>query len=416
MIVPIGDQPNPRGTPWVNYALLAANVAVFLFVSLPLTGRPPDLEDEATIAYLRELLQTNPHLPTRALVQQALQHLSAYDVFVREWGYVASRPTLVTVVTSMFLHGGWLHLIGNMLFLWIYGDNVEHRLGSLGYLAAYLATGVVAAVGYGSIVAGPAANVPMVGASGAISGVLGFYFVWFPRNKVRLLVLLFPFFVDVVTVGARLVLGFYLVIENVLPFLLQPAQTGGGVAYGAHIGGFVGGLAAAWGLDRLARRRGDQRVRQAAGQRDTSDDDPAAPRSTDGGRPADGVRDAFASGRPAASLQRYFALPPSERRHVPVEVISELAGGLVRDRQPDAALALYRAALLDHGNGPDRDLLLLGLGLTMLYGKGRPTAAYPYLLDALDADPSPEVERAARDALAEIERRQKLRVEARRRW
>lgn len=411
MILPIGDQPNPRGVPWVNYGLLALNVAVFLLVSLPLMGRPPDVDDPATIDLLRRLAEQNPHIPMEALVRGLLHRLTAYDLFLGEWGYRPGAPSALTVLTSMFLHGGWLHLIGNMLFLWIYGDNVEARLGHVPYLIAYLATGAVAAVGYGAFVPASAGGVPMVGASGAISGVLGFYFLWFPRNKVRLLVLLFPFFFDVVLVGARLVLGFYLVIENLLPYLLSSAE-GGGVAHGAHIGGFVGGLAGAWLLDALGDRRGAHRARKLpdADEAD-AEDAPAGAPTPRGPTPAHSqaaaVEDAVDGGRPATAVRRYLALDPAARREVPLATVLHLAQWLARDRQPDAALALYRRALADHPSHPDVGRLLLGIGRTLLDGMDRPAGAYPYLLDVLDVNPPPDVEAAARQALAEIARRQK---------
>jgi hypothetical protein len=146
---------------------------------------------------------------------------------------------------SMFLHAGFAHLAGNMLFLWIYGDNVEHRLGRLPFLLAYLGTGVLATLAF-SLVAG-ASLTPLVGASGAISGVLGLYFVLFPHNRVKVLVALFPFVIDVFLVPAPLVLGLFVLVDNLLPLVVG---AGGGVAYGAHLGGFVGGLALAWWVRR----------------------------------------------------------------------------------------------------------------------------------------------------------------------
>ena len=138
-----------------------------------------------------------------------------------------------------------------MLFLWIYGDNVEHRLGPVRYLAAYLATGVAATLFHTRVrciefgaAAGRARRAP----SPACSAF--FYFIWFPRNRVRLWIMLFPFFMHVVRWPARLVLGIYLFIDNVMPFLIAQGGAGGGVAYGAHIGGFLGGLGWAWWSER----------------------------------------------------------------------------------------------------------------------------------------------------------------------
>ena len=136
----------------------------------------------------------------------------------------------------MFLHGGFAHLAGNMLFLWIYGNNCEQRLGKLGYLVVYLATGFAAS--FGDIALRPDSNIPGVGASGAISGVLGLYIVWFPRNTVRLLVPIPPAFPRF-DLQARWVLGFYIIAQNILPAMMGGE---GGVAYGAHIGGFIAGM------------------------------------------------------------------------------------------------------------------------------------------------------------------------------
>src|SRR5262249_26997435 len=150
------------------------------------------------------------------------------------------------MLTCMFLHAGFLHLFGNMLFLWIYGDNVEHRLGSVRYLCWYLGTGIAATLFH--MLGAPGSQLPLVGASGAIPGILGFYFVWFPRTRVRLLWLLPPFVMQVFEVPARIVLGIYLVLDNLLPYLIVSGDAG--VAHGAHIGGFLAGLAAAWVMGR----------------------------------------------------------------------------------------------------------------------------------------------------------------------
>jgi len=405
VIIPIGDEPNPRGTPWVNYLLIAANVVVFLLITLPLMMSPPDPNDPATLEYVRWLLQKHPELQPSDL-PEVLHATSAYDIFLMQWGYRPAAPSALTLLISMFLHGGWLHLIGNMLFLWIYGDNVEHRLGRLGYLAAYLATGALAALSYGALAPASAGNVPMVGASGAISGVLGFYFIWFPRNRVRLLFLLFPFFVFTWRVSARIVLGFFLIIENLLPALLAPSGSGGGVAYGAHIGGFVAGLAAAVLLDGLGRLWGRRQAREEVG--------PAEEPGQAAG--LDAVLAARQAGDLRGALRAYLSLEGSARRRVPAEVATDLADYLASHQQTDSALALYRQVLNDHPRGPGLDRVFLGVGQALLYGKNRPTAAYQYLMDALDADPRPEVEQAARAALADIARLQKFPVQSRRRW
>ena len=178
MFLPLGDEPNPRGIPWVTYSLIAVNTAVYLFISLPLSFGRPDASDPLLVEYVQVLLETLPQ--DRFVASEVVQQLSAYDLFVFDHGFRPAAPAPIALLTSMFLHAGFAHLAGNMLFLWIYGDNVEHRLGPVLYLTAYLATGVAATLFHTVFDLGSA--LPLVGASGAISGVLGFYFVWFPTQ------------------------------------------------------------------------------------------------------------------------------------------------------------------------------------------------------------------------------------------
>ncbi|RME24630.1 MAG: rhomboid family intramembrane serine protease, partial [Deltaproteobacteria bacterium] len=263
MLVPIGDTPNPRNfTPWVNWSLIAINVGVYLFITLPLSHQGIDLNDPAVIEYIRAL--------GGRFDMTQLMRISAYDLFTFAHGYKPGAPELSDLFACMFLHGGLLHLAGNMLFLWIFGDNVEHRLGRLGYLLAYLGTGVVATLAFSLFAMN--SMVPLVGASGAISGVLGIYFHQFPRNRIKVFVALFPFFFDVVLLPARWVLGFYVIVDNLLPFIMGHQS---GVAYGAHLGGFIGGLGVAWLAEsfgwqlpwkdpnwRVGRRRSRARARE----------------------------------------------------------------------------------------------------------------------------------------------------------
>jgi membrane associated rhomboid family serine protease len=252
MLFPISDSPNPGGRPYVTYALIAVNVLVYFGLTLPLSSQPPDPNDPALIAYVSFLRDM---LPPGVSLYEALQDVSAYNLFVFAHGYKPGAPGAVDLLTSLFLHAGLMHLVGNMLFLWIYGDNVEYRLGPVAFLLAYIGTGVLATLFFSLFALG--SMTPLVGASGAISGVLGFYFLWFPRNRVRLFVWLFPFYVGTVMVPARIVLGIFLVVDNLFPFLLGSATGGSGVAYGAHIGGFFAGLAAAFLMDRSRVERGD---------------------------------------------------------------------------------------------------------------------------------------------------------------
>jgi membrane associated rhomboid family serine protease len=158
-----------------------------------------------------------------------------------------------TVITSMFLHGSWFHLLGNMWFLWVFGDNVEDELGSARFAIFYLASGAAAAAA--QVVANPSSAVPMVGASGAIGGVMGAYALLHPKARVDML-LFFGFFVRVIPVPAIFMLGYWLLIQVVsgLPTLSGEAR-GGGVAFWAHVGGFVAGALLAYPM-RNRRRRG----------------------------------------------------------------------------------------------------------------------------------------------------------------
>src|SRR3989338_10695100 len=146
-------------------------------------------------------------------------------------------PAQATIFTSMFLHGGFLHLAGNMLYLWIFGNNIEDALGKVRFLIFYFLCGIVAA--FGQIMQDPDSTIPMVGASGAISGVLGAYLLLFPHARVLVLVPM-GFFMQMMKIPAGLVLGLWFVLQLVSSALTSSA--GGGVAWFAHIGGFVAGL------------------------------------------------------------------------------------------------------------------------------------------------------------------------------
>jgi rhomboid family protein len=153
---------------------------------------------------------------------------------------IQARPEYVTVLTSMFMHGGWLHLIGNMWFLWIFGNNIEDAMGHLRFAVFYLVCGVAAAATQVAIQ--PHSTIPMVGASGAISGVLGAYLLLYPRVRVHTLIFL-GLFVTTVALPAYLMLGYWILLQVLsgLP-ALAGMESGGGVAFFAHIGGFVAGM------------------------------------------------------------------------------------------------------------------------------------------------------------------------------
>jgi len=389
MILPLGDSPNSRDIPYVTWALIVLNVAIYVFVSLPLSVTPVDPSHPVLNEYLRVVAESSGR-PLN--VREALARISAYDLYVFLNGFRPAEPGLVQLFYSMFLHGGFAHLFGNMLMLWIYGDNVEHRMGRLRYLLAYLGTGVAATLFHAFF--DRDSNLPLVGASGAISGVLGFYFLWFPRNTVRLLFFLFPLFSDVVQVRARLLLGFYLIVDNLFPFIFS-AGGSGGVAYGAHIGGFVAGLMLAKVLD-----RGERHVRaaQLADEDDTIETHGAS------------LEEALRAGRYAEAARIYFDLPAGATRKLLSPEHSIRLGDWLRQRgQAEAALVVFRRHLRDYPHGPFAGEAHLGAGLVQLHAFDQPVAAYQHLLDALELDPAPQTEQAARLALDEIAARQRRR-------
>jgi len=219
-MIPIRDENPTTLVPWVTVSLIAANLLTFVFeVSLG--------------ARLRPFLDQFGAIPARLLSSGRVDG--------------PGLPAFVTVFSSMFLHGGLLHVGGNMLYLWIFGNNVEDAMGHLRYLFFYLISGVVAV--YAHAVTDPASTMPMIGASGAISGVLGAYVVLFPRARVLTLVP-FGLFLQLIRVPAVFVLGFWIVLQ-LLSGLLSRGAPGGGVAWFAHVGGFLAGVV----LVRLLVRR-----------------------------------------------------------------------------------------------------------------------------------------------------------------
>jgi membrane associated rhomboid family serine protease len=217
-VIPLRDKNPTRRTPIVTWALIGACFAAFA-IELSVTATGGD----------------------RAL-----------EAFFQRWGAVPADianalqageylgEAMIGMVTSMFLHGGWLHLLGNMLFLWIFGNNVEDRLGSIPYLLFYLVGGIAAALT--QVVIDPRSTIPLVGASGAIAAALGAYIVLFPGARILSLVFL-GFFYQLLEIPALIVLGFWFALQLLSGFASFGAETAeGGVAFFAHIGGFVLGV------------------------------------------------------------------------------------------------------------------------------------------------------------------------------
>lgn len=212
-MIPLRDNIPSRRRPVVTYALIAANVFVYLFLQ--------------------------PGLQTRQGI-----------LFLHLWGLVPADllgaaplvrhpvPVSWTVITSMFVHGGLFHILGNMWYLWLFGDNVEDAMGRGRFLVFYLLSGVAAAAA--QVFVGPSSRVPMVGASGAISGVLGGYLLLYPHARILTLIPM-GFFLPLLEIPAVIVLGFWIVVQVFNGFVTFTWQ-GGGVAWFAHVGGFVAGM------------------------------------------------------------------------------------------------------------------------------------------------------------------------------
>ena len=234
-MIPYKDDNPTFRTPIVTFALIAANVFVWVFFQG--LGQSPTLEH--SVCQL-------------GLIPGHLSHAIAAGARVQlgpnEYCRVGDLPGWATVLTSMFTHGGWLHLIGNMWFFWIFGNNVEDSMGRFRFLIFYLLCGTAAALAQS--LANPSSPIPMVGASGAISGVMGAYIILYPRVRVHMLVFL-GFFITKIAVPAYLMLIYWLLIQ-VVSGALAVGQEGGGVAFLAHIGGFVAGMV----LVLLFRNRG----------------------------------------------------------------------------------------------------------------------------------------------------------------
>ncbi|EGX59723.1 integral membrane protein [Streptomyces zinciresistens K42] len=249
MVIPVHDVNPVNRTPWVTYALIAANVLVFLCT--PGTFGPAGGESAT-----EQLCRLQAFLDQYALVPRELIHgrlpgavpTGEVAVGAQGPGCVVGPPgydksPVLSVLTSLFLHGGWLHLAGNMLFLLIFGNNIEDRMGHVRFLLFYVVCGYAASYGFALLNDGSAE--PLIGASGAIAGVLGAYLVLYPRARVWVLV---PFLVFLpLRLPAWLVLGFWFVLQAV--YSKGDAVSGAGtVAYTAHIAGFVAGMVIAWPL------------------------------------------------------------------------------------------------------------------------------------------------------------------------
>jgi membrane associated rhomboid family serine protease len=202
---------NPSNTfPVVTITIIVLNIVVFILQMLSGTDG-------------RQIVYAYGAIPHSIVTMESTQPI---------------HPTF-TLFTSMFMHGGLFHIFGNMLYLWIFGNNIEDRLGHIRFILFYLFCGIAAAVSHALIT--PLSTVPMIGASGAISGVLGAYLLLFPYARIHT-VIFFGFFVQTIKVPALIVIGFWAIIQVVSGLTAQVIQNQGGVAWFAHVGGFIAGL------------------------------------------------------------------------------------------------------------------------------------------------------------------------------
>ncbi len=249
MVLPVHDENPTRRTAVVTYALIAVNVVVFVLspVAVHLVGSTPLQQQCKQVAFfdryaaVPDELVHNRQEPVGATGETGTARGRSGCVELHPAPF--DKTPFLSVLYAMFLHGGWLHLLGNMLFLYVFGNNVEDRLGRLRFLGFYLGCGYIATYGFALFDA--SSTQPLVGASGAIAGVLGAYLVLYPRAKVWSL-LTFLFFLPV-KLPAWLVLGSWFVLQYVY-FRGAGVASGSGVAYGAHVIGFVVGAALVWGL------------------------------------------------------------------------------------------------------------------------------------------------------------------------
>ncbi|KJS84343.1 MAG: protease [Peptococcaceae bacterium BICA1-8] len=210
-MIPLRDTVKSQSFPIINTTIIILNILIFFG------------ESSLTDMELSELLYRFGLIPSWFLYT------------VEMGGYVEA---VIPMITSIFLHGGWLHIISNMLFLWVFGDNVEDKVGHLKYIFFYLTVGVIANIA--QIMANPGSAVPIIGASGAVAGVLGAYYISFPRAKVLALIPIF-FFFTLMEVRASLFIVFWFVLQ-VFNGVFSLTAVGNSVAWWAHIGGFLGGF------------------------------------------------------------------------------------------------------------------------------------------------------------------------------
>ncbi len=391
--IPIGDENPTSRRPFVNYALIGANGLVFLWFNV--------------------------------VRGSGFFELSPADI--QDWGLLPGHPTPLTFLSSMFLHAGPWHLLANMWFLHIFGDNVEDKLGGGKYLLLYLGWGALAGGAF-LLFGGPLGRMaiaapdmvrrwnetPLVGASGAISGVMGAYLVFFPRARIKMIVWLFILILPF-TLPALLVIGLYFIQDLVLGITLGTRMVGG-TAYTAHTGGMVAGILAALLLKPLLRRG----VPETEWDRDTgfARRDPGLPPVTIPDGAGGSVQVAVPSNLPdlrdrivgavldgrmdlALELHRRWAADPRSWT-LPPAVALEIAHEMLRRGRVEEAEAGYRKYLEGHPPGPDAAEAKFRLGLIRARAAGDREQAREWLRQAAAEHPNPETAAYARRELEKL--------------
>lgn len=227
MLFPIGDDDRKLSGPaYVTIFLILANLAVFFLFQ----KAGADLAFTYGWSVIPREIATGVDLTSPQVVQVQGEAIEIPQA-------PGPTPIFLTVLSAMFMHGGFAHLFGNLLYLWIFGDNVEHRFGAGPFLLLYLAAGIAGTAA--QIIIDSSSVIPNLGASGAISGILGAYLILFPRNRVFAV-----FFITVISIPAVVAIGLWIIFQlfNGFGAIMMSEQTTGGIAYGAHIGGFVAGV------------------------------------------------------------------------------------------------------------------------------------------------------------------------------
>jgi membrane associated rhomboid family serine protease len=384
LLLPLNrEEGGPRLVPWLTIAIVALNVATLVAVEVVTDEGPLTHEIGRVIAFLKQhpYLEMSPAV-SRMVEDDVLEELGAQrhaflgtravpgvEVFDRErreladreasvlsrlrelptqrWGFVPSQPWSATILTSLFLHAGWLHLIGNMVFLWITAPFLEERLGRWGLGALYIASGLAASLAHA--LRFPGSGIPLVGASGAIAGLMGAFVVYYAATRIRFLLLPTPV---VVTLPALVVFPLWLVEQM---FLSRSDGATSGVAFAAHVGGFLFGIAAG-GVARLVRPN-EPDARAASGSHSPAADREAFEEALESDEPA---RIGEAGLRLFERLRQVneadaVAFVEEARERIPTPRPSRLwlaAAALLERHDPYGALVMYQEVVEDDPGAP----------------------------------------------------------------